>query len=368
MRRYIAFGVATLLLVGCGAQNNPKKKEDSSLSSGNREEIPSASTPPFASATPSSHPSPTAVPCGAREAGILPDYVAMEFPSALTKLSKREFQKDIEELNHTKALVEFNLEMIKKIFPKIKKSCEEKNPCLLPNGKYTIFQDNKKITLDEITFSKLDNETYNEKYDFELTLKNPILPSLKKEKKFVKNKLTWRWEDRDKNLFTLYEKNKSRITFHYFTDYTYHEQMLIESESEDKKSNYLIQDYDFVNNVSEYRLFMNYFESFKQSFSSNIHLDTYSNVIISENENLFELNIDTKNLQDGDYFLVDTTIYTKGSLEENILKSTEGILTIFNHKAQGFLFSDEFVGQEDKLKLFMVKESRNKIEFIETRI
>ena len=297
MRENLFLLFITLSLLGCGAQNNPNKKETVEDEVKNDNII------------------------AINELQILPEIINITFPKNITNFSQNSlFNQDIERINQVINLSKHQLNVLKPLMSQIIKGCEGKKVCSFPKNHFEVKENNRSITLGKITFVYNDE---NQTYPYQLYLEIGST-----------EKLTIQWREDKSDVITIYQKEIEQTTLHYLTDLKNKEAMVVKERREEEYNSFLIQQ-----DETNYHLSSNHIKNASLNFSSNIKLE--KNLLVEYNENLFKLQQETKNIKEGSYLLLPLNQTIEALKLIDILELAQGTVSLFHGEVQGFLYNNQ---------------------------
>jgi len=359
-----------LVIIGCGAQNNPDKegtKNDldvattatpTTVPSSIPSATPSATTPPTTTVptiVPSSVPTvqPTAQPIVPTtspsrlpdeilsptiESNELPENIAISFPNTLNKTSNAEFVKDFNEVEKIQDMAFLNLSLVSQAMPKILNECAGSITCHFEADEFVVEYNEENITLEKIDFQQYSKK---KKYPYVLTVTQPFKNNGLNERN---DTITYKWKKSKKDIWSLYQNQDNNITLRYLVDVDSNETMSIHNKKLEESITFLV-----IKKANTYHLSLNHISKNSENFSSNILLEDEK--VIEENENTVQLNISNENAKEGNYILLPPQTDIENLTLKNILDLTEGTFSFFNKTFQGFLYSDKFLDDLDKLTI-----------------
>jgi len=294
MRENIFLALIIISVLGCGAQNNPIKetqREDNSASSSIMSSI------------------------------SLPKKIYIPFPIDINSSENSPFNRDIQQVKKTIALLRLKLKKLEKEFSNIIDFCKEKSICHI----------NKTLQLEAIDFIQDHN---NATYQYKLMVESNQTTHI-----------TFSWSKDNSDIISSYIEKNSILSLRYLTNFQKKETMLIHNKQTKKESSYIVQ-----SNDKKYHLSYNLIQNGLENFSSNIKFE--DDLILEYNENIFELNIATKNLKEGSYLLLPPKTKVKSLSFIEIVELAQGTFSFFDGEVQGFLYDDKFINNIDELILF----------------
>jgi len=309
MNKKIVLAFIILFVLGCGAQNNPKQRD--TLGNETMDDNGFTTT----------------------NASILPNVINIPFPSRITELSQNSlFKQNIERIQKVIDLSKKQLTYLDQIMPQIIKECDTEKSCSFPTNHFTVQENNQNLFLGQIEFIKTTKNQYQLQLEINAT-----------------SNLSFKWSDNQSDVVTIYKQKQDKTTLHYLSDLKEKESMIVHEKQAEEYNNYLIQ-----TDSTDYTLSSNHIFNNHSNFSSYIKIR--QGFLLEYNENIFELSINKNRLKEGSYLLLPPNTDVKILALINILELTQGIVSFFNTKIQGFLYSDTFKDRTDELMLYYLDE------------
>jgi len=318
------FAFILLILIGCGAQNNPSDNKEGTLDIS---------------------------PENSRDMGLLPENIALDFTikniafstglMVNTDSDTNLFKEDLAEINNIKDLAEYNRELLSQVMPEILESCVDVIRCHFPEGKFVVKENNKSVTLGEIDFTQ---EINGSNYQYKLTLSSPLQPHKKSD---LNDSISYQWRETQLDVLTTYLYDEVKVSLRFVHD-GYLKNMIVNSQKSEESSSFIINE----NNRTQH-LYSNHIKKDLEKFSANILLE--NGELVEENENIFPLENLGENLKDGVYILVPKKLDTKALTLMQLLELNEG--TFLRHKEvfQGFLYGEKYLNALDELTIIYIE-------------
>ena len=238
---------------------------------------------------------------------LLPKIIAIDFPSALKNLSSDIF---IENIQTKIAIEKEQLQLLEEITGQLSNECNGLEECYVDAN-------------NSAFLGKIQLNQHNKEYKLSLMTSN-------------QEKISFSWSDVKADVLTVYQKENYQVAMHYFRDVSNQKEALYIEESEKRAKNVLMIDLDSKKRA--YRLRSNYiFNASQASFTILIK----DGVLVEENENIFSLNSDFSNLEEGSYLLLSSRQEIESSNLLELFENAQGSFLVFDGKVQGFSYSDE---------------------------
>ncbi len=251
-------------------------------------------------------PAPGAVPSRI----VLPKVIDIDFPNALKSLNSDIF---VENIQAKIAIEKEQLKLLEEISSQLNQECEALSECYVDA--------NNSAFVGKIKLNQYANTL---KYQYKLSLVTSN-----------QEQISFSWSDVKADVLTVYEKENNYVAMHYFKDISVEKEVLYIDESQKTSKNSLMISLD--NNKSEYRLRSNYIST-DISGSSNILVK--NETLLEENENMYSLNKDYTDVEEGAYVLLASNKENQPSNLLEVFENAQGSFLSFDHKVQGFSYRD----------------------------
>ena len=350
--------VVLLVIIGCGAQNNPDKEEIKNLSM--VEDTPTTVPSSIPSITPIIEPSsvpmgdaklpesspsvqPSVVFSPTIESNELPQNMGISFPIVLNKSSNSEFIKDFNEVKEIEGMAFLNLALVSQAMPKILNECAGSISCHFQAENFPVEYNETNITLEKIDFRQFSKK---KKYPYVLTITKPFNNDLIDD---MNDTISYKWTHSKRDIWTTYTNDESNLSVRYFIDADANESMVINHKKEGESITFMV-----IQKDEHYHLSSNHLKKDNEDFSTSIFLE--DGLLVTENENMIQLSQTSKNIKDGNFAFLPPDTSVKELKLKNILDLTEGTFSVLNKKFQGFLYSDKFLDNLNELTIVELTE------------
>ena len=279
MQKIVYFILVLVFLIGCGAQN--KSPEGEARDGTNASTLVSSTL-------------------------VLPEVIAIDFPSILKNLSSDIFIEDI------KSKIEIEKEQLKlleQIMGQISNECKGLEECYVDA--------NSSAFLGKIQLNQYSNE-----YKLSLTTSD-------------KEQISFSWSDVKADVLTVYKKENYQVAMHYFRDVSKQKEALYIEESKKRAKNSLMISLD--SKKQEYRLRSNYIST---DSKASFNILVKDEVLVEENENIFSLNSDYSNFKEGAYLLLSSSKDIQSLNLVELFEKAQGSFLVFDNKVQGFVYGE----------------------------
>ena len=286
MQKIIAIIFVIFFLIACGAQNKTSEEEtllEDSLSNTSMQMI------------------------------TLPQTIAIDFPSVLSSVNNDSFVENIESIKIIINIEKEKLKLLEEVIDTIRQECKGLTTCHI--------EANQSIVLGEIDFMQFP---LGEKYQYELKLN--ISHQMM---------LTFKWSDFSRDILTIYKEENHQLKMHYFSDDMKNKEAVYIADSKNTAQNSLMISLNRNNGL--YRFRSNNINA-NSSFSSNILVQ--DEVLLEENENIYDFNNNFSNIEEGAYLLFSSS---ENADKLNLLELFEkslGSFLVFDNKLQGFTYKN----------------------------
>ena len=250
---------------------------------------------------------------------ILPPVISIDFPSSLTHVSNEIFVNNIQSIQSSINIERDKLKLLEQVIDKITEECIGLKKCHIEANHFSVKENNQSIFLGELDFNQYDIDV---KYQYELRLKISH-----------KELVTFKWSTLTTDVVSTYQKDEYLLNMHYFSALVQQKEVLYINKHQSQSQNFLMLSFDA--NKTEYRLRSNYVSK-DESFSSNILVQ--NDLLLEENENIFELTSDFSTFKEGSYMLFSSMENIEDLNPLELFEKSLGSFLLFENKLQGFTY------------------------------
>jgi len=295
LKEFISLVIVVFVFLACGAQNNPKEN------SFNENE-------------------PITTIDASLESNLLPKVIAIDFPTGLSALSSSSLSQSIEPIQAIIGEEKRQLLLLNQVMNTIVETCTGLEQCRIQENTLSIQEDNETRLLGTLDFNKLNSD---KRYRYELSLEIE-----------AHKRVTFKWGLSSEDVLSIYEDDGEKITQHYYADKRQNKEAYYIEDHQNIMQNTFMISYDNSKNI--YRLQSHHIDE-HSSFSSNILLQ--NNLLVEENENMFDLNSDFLALKEGSYLLLSAMDNMNALNLIERFESSLGSFMVFNNQVEGFSFT-----------------------------